>query len=662
MLSSYPTGSLSEVARFKIGKVLILLLRYTQSQPARLDGAFYQGLSRLRAGHPEVLFLGVAVMRTRLFCLAFVVGLGVAAWASLPGSAAEKPPDAAKIASWIEQLGSGSFEEREKAEDELEAVGAPALEGLRKAAKDGEEEVRRRAEKLIQRIERRLATETALEPKEVHFKFKDTPIAEAVAEIVRKTEYNIQLFDPQKKLAERKVTLDTGETTFWQGLDQFCEKAGLVEATQQDLQNQAFPAPTAPGAPPPPRMKNDQQGKAGQAEAIAAQVKAAEAAAVQAKAQRAKAIAAQVAPPPLLPIGGQPGMPAMGVAVRRPPLQHGPHGVIYLMDGKFKKLPTSYSGAVRIRALPPGSSLLGGAPSVEEIQLGLEVSPEPKLDWYGVTSVKTTRAVDDQDQELAQAMVPSEQSAVTETVIIAQGQRVVVRTGRMIPNTIQAGPAVLRLKKGEMAAKSLKELKGALTAQIIPPAQPMLTIENILKAGGETKNANGVTIKVVEAAQDKSGQLTLKLELERGNDVIPSARPMPVPLPVNRVPGGMPGGALLPAPAVPPMPAKIQFQVALPAGVPMPAQAKPVLNGGVGGSSIGFGGGTGLSLLDEKGKTMSESLMELRYLPTDNGSPRMVVTLAFKPEKDQTPSKLVFSGSKMITVEVPFNLKDVPVQ
>jgi hypothetical protein len=229
-----------------------------------------------------------------------------------------------------------------------------------------------------------------------------------------------------------------------------------------------------------------------------------------------------------------------------------------------------------------------------------------------------------------------------------------------MPNMMQTGPTVLRFKKGEKAAKSLKELKGTLTAQVMPPAQPMLAIENILKASGEAKNANGITLKVVEANQDKSGELILKVELERGNDVIPST--MPMPFPPNVVPGAMKGGAIPPAPAVPPMPAKIQIQVAPAAGGPLPAQAKPVIIGRAGGSSIGFGGGTGLSLLDEKGKTMSGSLMQLSYLPSDNGNPRMVVTLAFKPEKDQTPSRLVFSGSKIITVDVPFDLKDVPVQ
>src|SRR5262249_51446073 len=115
-------------------------------------------------------------------------------------------------------------------------------------------------------------------------------------------------------------------------------------------------------------------------------------------------------------------------------------------------------------------------------------------------------------------------------------------------------------------------------------------------------------------------------------------------------------------PAVPLMPAKIQVQVAPAAGVPMPAQAKPVIIGRAGGGSMGFGGGTGLSLLDEKGKALSGSIMELSYLTGNNGNTRMVATLGFKPEKDQTPSKLVFSGSKIITVDVPFDLKDVPVQ
>ena len=35
--------------------------------------------------------------------------------------------------------------------------------------------------------------------------------------------------------------------------------------------------------------------------------------------------------------------------------------------------------------------------------------------------------------------------------------------------------------------------------------------------------------------------------------------------------------------------------------------------------------------------------------------------LIFKPEKDQEPAKLVYTARKVLSVDVPFTLKDVPM-
>jgi RNA polymerase sigma factor (sigma-70 family) len=68
------------------------------------------------------------------------------------------PPDgtAAKIAMLIEQLGSDTADDREKAAKELEAVGGPALDALRKAAGDGQGERKKLAQDLVQKIQRRV--------------------------------------------------------------------------------------------------------------------------------------------------------------------------------------------------------------------------------------------------------------------------------------------------------------------------------------------------------------------------------------------------------------------------------------------------------------------------------------------------------------------------
>jgi HEAT repeat protein len=67
---------------------------------------------------------------------------------------AGKQPDAKAIDALVRGLGSESFNEREAASKQLVAVGPPALDALRKAAKDGDAETVRRAKQCIEEIEK----------------------------------------------------------------------------------------------------------------------------------------------------------------------------------------------------------------------------------------------------------------------------------------------------------------------------------------------------------------------------------------------------------------------------------------------------------------------------------------------------------------------------
>src|SRR5262245_31069946 len=67
-----------------------------------------------------------------------------------------------RIARLIKQLGHDEFAKREAASEELEAIGAPALPALRKAAASGPDaETRSRAEQIAQAIAGRLLAVTA---------------------------------------------------------------------------------------------------------------------------------------------------------------------------------------------------------------------------------------------------------------------------------------------------------------------------------------------------------------------------------------------------------------------------------------------------------------------------------------------------------------------
>jgi HEAT repeat protein len=81
-----------------------------------------------------------------LLALLILLALGLSAL-----SAAET--DVEKIERLIRQLGSNEFEERNAASEELEKIGKPALEALRKALKDTKDaEVHSRAKALVDAI------------------------------------------------------------------------------------------------------------------------------------------------------------------------------------------------------------------------------------------------------------------------------------------------------------------------------------------------------------------------------------------------------------------------------------------------------------------------------------------------------------------------------
>ncbi len=64
--------------------------------------------------------------------------------------------DTSDIPRLIQQLGSSEYAEREAASTHLEAIGAPALESLRKAARDSDDpEIRSRASRIITALTQR---------------------------------------------------------------------------------------------------------------------------------------------------------------------------------------------------------------------------------------------------------------------------------------------------------------------------------------------------------------------------------------------------------------------------------------------------------------------------------------------------------------------------
>jgi hypothetical protein len=610
-------------------------------------------------------------MRSCYLTAALLLGLVLGGMAL---SAAAEEPDAKQIAKLIDQLGSSDFNEREKATAALDAIGAPAWEALKKAAQSNDVEVRRRALDLLKKVERRVRSAQVVAPTRVHLVYKDTPVAEAVADFKKKSGYEIVLHDPENKLKDRNITLDTGETTFWHALDLFCQKAGLSESSAQH-----FAAPgvrAAPGAVAVPPAKPISCGSS--EEAVEEEV-------VPAK------TAVRKAPPPANAGGGLGPVPAPPPVGPVPGVMGGgmPQAAIILVDGKAPVLPTDDASAVRVRALAKTDQF--GPAAEGEYRIPLEVSPEPKLQWQRTIALKIEKALDDQGQLLRKVEASDGPRGLPPGVGGLPG-------GGFAPMIAWGGLSyhlVANLKKGAKAARSLKELKGSVEAEVLTPVQPVITVENILKAAGKTiKGTDGGLIKVLEVTRGDEGT-TVRFEMEQPQGVIAGPGPvmgrMPA-MPLVPIKPGLPGAAPAPPLPVPPPPvpppqgnkqglvkdkekqklvkdkeaaAPLPPPAVLPAPALRPVQVQVMVQA-QGGAFQVVGAGAmptlanGLSLVDDKDRPLPVSA-RIHMRGTAQG---VVVeyTLTCQPQKESgQPAKLIFSGRRNVTIEIPFVLKDVPL-
>jgi hypothetical protein len=383
-------------------------------------------------------------------------------------------PERAGLGKLIAQLGSSTCADREQAAAELAAAGGAALPFLREAAKSADVEVARRATRVIAAIEEHLLTATLLQPRRFRVVVRDLPIAAAVAELSSKSGYSVKL---NGITANRKVTLDTGDTTFWDALQQLCAAADLVEK----------PAP----APMPAPTTGPWSGR--------------------------------------MPIRGRRG----GIQFFTPASIPAAEAPIELTVGKVKELPTCHVGSVRIRALP-GRSGTDGHTSVV-----LEVAGEPRLRNFGVIGLqRLDEAIDDRDQRLAlslhqhpAAATPVNQAAVGGIIINGNAgiNRIVINGGNVIVNGNRIGgpsapPSATRtlmvsLDKGAKAAASLRTLSGVLLVQGWNEPEVMLTIDPILPSCGKSIQArDGATVEIQTVEKLHTGDVQIKLIYSNPDD------------------------------------------------------------------------------------------------------------------------------------------------
>jgi hypothetical protein len=544
-------------------------------------------------------------------CLALALGLSSA------GQPAP-PADAARVKALVGQLGSDSFDEREHARKELEAIGHPALPALRAALKTTDLETSRRAAELIRRIEEKALSAQLLAPKKLRFKAQGQPVLEAVAALAKQSGYAIRVDGDRTLLTGKKVTLDTGEVTFWEAVDRLGAQAGLAEKLTVAAQW------LDPNGPPPGPSKMP----------MVLRIPLGEPA--------AKKMPARPPVPPLKlvplpkpapkddkekkPAEEPPPEPAKGVAVAgnaEPPVTPVTPGLVILAPGEIKPQAVSYAGAVRVvlkGAKPqPGVKL----PSPEKFHdLMLEASAEPRLLGFTVAGAPTiTRAVDDHSQALAfiidpvAAQPPKLPPGVTADLVDFLDLN--MPTGGPAPRGV-----IVRLQRGEKPAKKLRELAGSLTAHVLVPDATLAVVEDALKAAGRSVDLKGgghLKVEAVTRTPEGDYQLTLKLE-------------------------DLPGG-----PGV--------------AGSSVDARGKLSVTSNGTGVPVSWEGL--VDLADAQGRKLGMVVTPtLNPEPGDEGTPttRLTVTAVFRRDLGQgEPTRLALTGTQYVVVVVPFRFTDVPL-
>lgn len=390
-------------------------------------------------------------MRTQFLSVRWIALLALAWGFSSTVTAQEKASPAApipeRIRKLIDGLGQEKFAERDRAERELEAIGAAALEPLRHAAKHADAEVSARAVRLVARIEQKMQTDALLTPKRVRLNVKDMPVTDAIALLAKVGECGIDIPGDRTPLANRKITLDTGEVPFWEAFQQLSRAGGLIEHGPQPRTN--TPVYYGPNGAIP---------------------------------------TSHLAPSKHITVG----------------------------DGTPADLPTCVTGSVRLRAMAPtGASMPAG-----ESQVVVELTGEQRLQGFAVVGIPIIdKAIDDQAQIVKFIPPEADPMATVQTGFrnVMGGVVIVNKNGVVSKKYYSAEPqtsertVTLRLKRGDKASKTLKEISGKITVQTIGDSEKLATVPDIRKAAGQKVDGMDGLVQIVNVTEQDGGALAVEI-------------------------------------------------------------------------------------------------------------------------------------------------------
>jgi hypothetical protein len=295
---------------------------------------------------------------------------------------------------------------------------------------------------------------------------------------------------------------------------------------------------------------------------------------------------------------------------------------IVLRAGKPERLPTCYAGGVRVRALVERTPGWGQTPGVTELPVVLQIAAEPGIAWQGTLGLHIERAIDERGQALEQAA--SGNDADMDAFLPGNDVRWIMRMRSRALEPDARGEhgswsrPTVRLKTAAEPSHALKEMRGTIVGRVQTPIETLVKVETVLKSEGKTfTGADGCRLKIAEITQGDDGVVKIAVEYEAAFED---------------------GLAMIGAPQ------RINNRFRARLRVQLGSTASPAIE-----------------LQDAAGRVF-EAARYNEASESDSTHFRYTSTIHFLPKEDfGAPSRLILTGRRTVTVELPFTLHDVPL-
>jgi hypothetical protein len=245
------------------------------------------------------------------------------------------------------------------------------------------------------------------------------------------------------------------------------------------------------------------------------------------------------------------------------------------------------------------------------------IQTEPALEWESMVALSIHHAVDGNGQVLQQPGIvlggEMNLDPAEEVIMVVDDSCEELHNGgqRRVPVT---------LNLTDKPSGHLRELRGSVSAWVRTKPEPLVTIEGILKAAGTSRRSRDGTLLKVSDVAEKDGMITLKIEV--------TAAPA-----ISEVNAGATGAT----------------------------RVMMINRGGRGKHLLHDSDRPRLfTLLDDRGQPFR---LATGYYTLDRGGQMKLFTLTFQGARTQgPPARLVYTAREQAFIEVPFVLRDVPLQ